>query len=110
MTAYLWAGTCLLTMAAALTWGFSVGDFWEEGAQLMRLRWGVISVIDIYTGLALFSGWMGFRERSLAKAAAWVVSFIVLGNLATSAYALLALTRSRGDMMQFWTGRNEPRD
>lgn len=104
--AYVWAGMCLLTMAASLTWGFSVGDFWEEGSQLMRMPWGVISVIDIYTGVALFSGWVAFRERSRAKVAAWVLSFIVLGNLATSAYVLLALKTSGGDMLQFWMGRS----
>jgi len=110
MMAYVWVGTCLLTMTAALTWGFSVGDFWEEGAQLMRLPWGVISVIDVYTGAALFSGWIAFRERSRAAVAGWVLSIIVLGNLATSAYALLALATSRGDMVHFWMGRSRVRD
>lgn len=106
MMAYAWVGTCLLAMAAALTWGFSVGDFWEEGAQLMRMPWGVISLVDVYAGVALFAGWIAFRERSPAKVAAWALSFIVLGNLATSAYALLALKASGGDMLQFWMGRS----
>jgi hypothetical protein len=109
MMAYVWVGTCLLIMTAALTWGFSVGDFWGEGAQLIRLPWGVISVIDVYTGAALFSGWIAFRERSRAAVAAWVLAIILLGNLATSAYALLALRKSRGDMLQFWMGRSRTR-
>jgi uncharacterized protein DUF1475 len=97
--------TCLLTMGAAIVWGFTVGDFWKEGAILMRLPWGVISVLDVYAGGALFSGWIAHRERSILRTSLWVVMIVVLGNLATSTYALLALLASGGDAKRFWMGR-----
>ncbi len=97
---------CFLTMLVALTWGFVVGEFWREGAIIVGMPWGIISIIDVYTGGALFCGWIAWRERSAARVAVWVVLIFVLGHLATSAYALLALTASRGDAERFWMGRH----
>ena len=97
---------CVLTMAGAITWGFVTGDFWREGAVLMRMPWGVVSVIDVYTGGALFAGWIAARERSAARTAAWVVAIVVLGNLATSVYALLAWRAAQGDPRRFWLGEH----
>ena len=58
---------CVVTMTCAITWAFVTGDFWREGAILMRLPWGVMSVIDVYTGGTLFAGWIAARERSVAR-------------------------------------------
>jgi hypothetical protein len=103
-------GACLLAMAGALTWGFLAGDFWQEGAVLMAMPWGVVSVIDVYAGAALFAGWIAARERSAARVAAWVAAIVVLGNLATSLYALLAWRSSGGDARRFWLGEPPQRD
>jgi hypothetical protein len=97
-------GGCLATMTAAITYGLVAGDFWGEGRVIMRMPWGVISVIDVYAGAALFSGWIAARERSALKTAGWVVAIVVLGNFATSLYALLALRSSGGDATLFWLG------
>ena len=97
-------GGCLVTMTAAITYGLVAGDFWGEGRVIMRMPWGVISVIDVYTGGALFAGWIAARERSVLRTAGWVVAIVVLGNFATSLYALVALQRSGGDAMLFWLG------
>jgi uncharacterized protein len=97
-------GGCLATMTAAVTYGLVAGDFWRDGRVIMRLPWGVISVIDVYAGGALFSGWIAARERSVLRTAGWVVAIFVLGNVATSLYALIALRTSDGDATLFWLG------
>lgn len=97
-------GGCLVTMTAAITYGFVAGDFWREGRVIMRMPWGVISVIDVYAGGALFAGWIAARERSALRTAGWVVAIFVLGNWATSLYALIALRSSGGDATLFWLG------
>lgn len=97
-------GTCLVVMTAAIAWGFTAGEFWREGAILLSLPWGVISVIDVYSGGALFAGWIAARERSVPRTAAWVVAIVVLGNLATALYALIALWTCGGDRTRFWLG------
>ncbi len=95
----------LLAMTAALIYGFAVGDFGGEGRQLLSMPWGIVSLVDLYVGFILFSGWIVYRERSAARAVPWVVLMMVLGFWTASLYALLALQASDGDWRRFWLGR-----
>ncbi len=94
----------LLAMAAVLVYGFTVGDFGSEGNQLLAIPWGIVSLVDLYVGFVLFSGWIIFRERSPIRAAGWVAMMMVLGFFAACLYTLLALCSSQGDWKQFWMG------
>lgn len=86
-------------------YGFTAGDFGSDGAALMRNPWGVVSLVDLYTGFTLFSGWIIFREKSVARSAVWVLLMMVLGFFAGSVYTLLALISSQGDWTRFWMGK-----
>ena len=99
------AAMVLTVMTAALAYGFIVGSFWPEGAVLMSMPWGVVSVIDVYSGGALFTGWIAFRERSWIRTLVWAVAIALLGNFATSTYAVAAAVSSHGDWQRFWFGR-----
>jgi len=95
----------LLAMTAVLIYGFTVGDFSAEGNRLLSMPWGIVSLVDLYVGFALFSCWIVFRERSLAPSVIWVVLMMVLGFWAGALYTLLALRSSRGDWKRFWYGK-----
>ena len=95
----------LLAMTAALIYGFTVGNFRNDGAALLQNPWGVVSLVDLYTGFALFSGWIIFREKSLVRSLIWVILMIVLGFWTASLYTFLALNRSEGDWKIFWMGQ-----
>lgn len=95
----------LLAMTAVLIYGFTVGDFAAEGSRLTAMPWGIVSLVDLYVGFALFSCWIVFRERSLAPSVIWVILMMVLGFWAGALYTLLALRSSRGDWKQFWFGK-----
>ena len=94
-----------LAMAAILIYGFTVGDFGGEGQVLLSMPWGIVSLVDVYVGFILFSGWIVYREKSPLRSAIWVIAVMVLGNLTASLYALIALITSRGDWRRFWMGR-----
>lgn len=94
-----------LAMAAALFYGFSSGTLSQDGMQLMKMPWGIVSLVDVYVGFALFSGWIVYREKSLPVAFILVLAVMVLGNFIASAYALLALIQSKGDWKKFWLGK-----
>jgi hypothetical protein len=98
----------LLAMTAVLIYGFTVGDFSAEGSRLLAMPWGIVSLVDLYVGFALFSCWIVFRERSLAPSVIWVVLMMVLGFWAGALYTLLALRSSRGDWKRFWYGKRAP--
>ena len=95
----------LLAMTVVLIYGFTAGNFAEEGKQLLSMPWGIVSLVDLYVGFVLFSGWIVYREKSVVRSVVWVVLMMVLGFWAASLYALIALQSSRGDWQRFWMGQ-----
>ena len=98
----------LLAMTAVLIYGFTVGDFSGEGNQLLAMPWGIVSLVDLYVGFTLFSGWIVYREMSWPRSIVWVLLMMTLGFFAASLYALIALYRCDGDWRRFWMGRRWP--
>jgi len=96
----------VLAMTAVLVYGFTVGDFFGDGSQLFAMPWGIVSLVDLYTGFTLFSGWIIYREKSLPAAILWTAAMMVLGFFAGSLYAFLALQSSGGDWRKFWLGKH----
>jgi hypothetical protein len=94
----------ILAMTTVLIYGFTVGNFGADGAELLRNPWGVVSMVDLYTGFILFSAWIVYREKSILSAIIWVVLMMVLGFFTGSLYAFIALINSKGDWKVFWMG------
>jgi hypothetical protein len=94
----------VLAMASILIYGFTVGDFSGEGKGLLSMPWGIVSLVDVYIGFILFSGWIVYREKSFVRSAMWITLVMILGNFTASLYALIALLASRGDWRRFWLG------
>jgi len=108
--AYLLALIGLLAMTSILLYGFIIGDFTGEGGMLLSMPWGIVSMVDLYVGFVLFSGWIWFRETSIWRAAIWTLLMMVLGFWAGSLYVIVALWTSRGEWGRFWMGQRWPRN
>jgi len=104
--ATLIAALGVIAMTTVLVFAFSQGDFFAEGSRLLSMPWGIVSLVDLYTGFSLFSGWIFYREKSLPVAIAWTIAMLTLGFFAGSLYALLALQTSGGNWKKFWLGKN----
>ena len=102
------AGTLALIMASGLLWASLTGDLGAEGRALLELPWGILSLVEIYVGLALFFGWVFYREANRLSAALWLVAAIVLGNIVSCCYVLVAAFKSRGNASRFWMGHRAP--
>jgi hypothetical protein len=100
-----WIG--LAAMTAVLVFGFTVGNFMEEGSRLLAMPWGIVSMVDLYVGFTLFSAWIVFREKSLLPSVIWVILMMVMGFFAGSLYTLVALYTSHGDWNRFWLGKRQ---
>lgn len=100
--AIAWLGA--IAMTAALFHGFFNGNFFADGSLLLSNPWGIVSMVDLYTGFVLFSMWIVFRESNKLIAAVWVVLMMVLGFFAGSVYVLIALTKSKGSWLDFYLG------
>jgi hypothetical protein len=95
----------ILAMTAVLIYGFTVGNFRADGAELLQNPWGIVSLVDLYVGFALFSGWIIYREKSLGRSLIWVILMMVLGFFTASLYSFVALNKSDGDWKKFWMGQ-----
>lgn len=96
----------MLAMTAVLIYGFTIGDFLSEGSKLLAMPWGIVSLVDLYTGFTLFSAWIIYREKSLPIAILWTIAMMTLGFFAGSLYAFLALQSSGNDWRKFWLGKH----
>ncbi len=96
----------ILAMTTVLVNGFTRGDFFSEGSQLLSMSWGIVSLVDLYTGFILFSGWIIYREKSMSIAILWTIAMMTLGFFAGSLYAFIALQTSNGDWRKFWLGKH----
>jgi hypothetical protein len=94
----------LLAMTGILIYGFTIGDLFAEGARLLSMPWGIVSLVDLYVGFALFSCWIVYREKALLSSALWVVLMMVLGFWAGALYTFIALQTSGGNWERFWYG------
>jgi hypothetical protein len=98
--------TCTIIMFLTLMYGLICGDFFKEGNILISLVWGKVSLIDVYIGFLLFSGWVLYREEKLLIAVLWIILILLLGNFITSLYVTITLFKSGENYQYFWLGKN----
>jgi hypothetical protein len=96
----------LLAMTGILIYGFTAGNFTQEGSRLLSMPWGIVSLVDLYVGFALFSIWIIYREKAVLVSVLWVILMMVLGFWAGALYTLIALQTSRGDWKKFLLGKH----
>ncbi len=94
----------VFAMTSVLIYGFTVGNFSADGGKIIQNPWGIVSLVDLYTGFFLFSAWIIFREGINPRSIVWVILMMVLGFFTASLYALIALYQSGGDWQKFWMG------
>ena len=94
----------VVAMGAALIYAFTQGDFAAEGRQITSMPWGIVSLVDLYVGFALFAIWIVYREPVHWQALIWVILLMVLGFFIGALYTLIALYTSKGDWSRFWQG------
>ena len=105
-TAKIFSLLGILAMTVILIYGFSVGDFFGEGSQLLSMPWGIVSLVDLYTGFTLFSLWIFYREERLVAAILWTIAMMTLGFFTGTLYTFVALQKSNGDWAKFWMGKH----
>lgn len=89
------AVVAVVAMAATIVYGFVAGDFGADGAALLELAWGRVTMVDLYLAFGAVWAWIAFREGSIVAAMAWAVLIVVLGSLAIWGYVAWRATTSR---------------
>ncbi len=83
-----------------------LADEGAEGGQLLNMPWGIVSLVDLYTGFTLFSLWIFYREKSIFAAILWTIAMMTLGFFTGALYVFLNLMSSNGDWKKFFLGKN----
>ncbi len=94
----------VMAMTGVLIFGFTKGDFFIDGGEILANPWGIVSMVDLYVGFTLFSMWIAFRERNILVAGIWIVLMMVLGFFTGALYVLIQLFTCKGDMQKFFLG------
>ena len=103
-------GCCILWLqAGSLGLCAEEGNFIEDGAELLSNPWGIVSIVDLYVGFILFSGWIIFREKSVFRSIIWVFFMMVFGFFTGALYTFIALQTSDEDWQRFWMGNRAPK-
>lgn len=64
-----------------------------DNGFLIRDVWGIATLADAYCGFLTFYAWVYYKERGAIARVAWFLLIMGLGNIAMSAYVLIALFR-----------------
>ncbi len=96
----------VIAMTFIIARGFITGNFGAEGSQLMSMPWGIVSLVDLYTGFTIFSMWIFYREKSIPASILWTIAMMTLGFFAGSLYVFVNLQSSNGDWKKFFLGKN----
>ena len=87
-------------MAGVLHYGFTQGDFFEDGGELIENPWGIVSLFGV-RWIFLVIGWIVYRENCLGKTLAWSVAILIGGTWSAPSTRPVALLRSGGDSKAF---------
>lgn len=94
----------LLIMVPVILYALIYGDFFEEGTALVKMSWGMVTLVDLYLGLLLFSFWIMWREENKVVAILWSLLVLLLGNMFSCVYVIKAIYDTEGNMNKFWLG------
>ncbi len=92
-------------MSSFIIYAVIYGDFFIEGSLLTVMPWGIVSLVDIYLGLILFSTWVMWRETDKRIASIWALSILALGNVISCLYILKVAYEAEGNIIHFWIGK-----
>lgn len=96
-----------VAMGAVLIYGFTAGDFFEDGSLIMNNPWGIVSLVDLYVGFILFSLWIIYRETNIYRTIAWVILMMVFGWFIGAIYVYYAAHTSNDDKDLFFHGQKK---
>ena len=85
--------------------------FWAQGkvtifdSPIPDLPWGVVSLVDLYSGFTLFSIWIFYKEKVI-PAIVWTFFVMTLGSFTIALYVIYSINNSDGDIQKFFMRDN----
>lgn len=83
-------------MVVTVMWALASGvPLSTDGARLVTLVWGRVTLIDLGLALVASWAWIAWREASLPRALVWAIIITVTGSGGILAYVAIAAWRAQ---------------
>ena len=92
-----------LAMISVILWAQNQTSLFDS--IIPTLPWGIVSLVDLYSGFILIAIWMIYREK-IYTSVVWVFFLMLLGNLTTAVYVIYCIYNSKNDIKKFFLGKN----
>tara|TARA_B100000900_G_scaffold129706_1_gene109695 strand:+ start:1279 stop:1596 length:318 start_codon:yes stop_codon:yes gene_type:complete len=90
-----------VTMTIVIIWAQSEVSIFES--PIPDFPWGIVSLVDLYSGFVLFSLWIFYKENIL-PAIVWTFFVMTLGSFTIALYVIYSVNRSNGNIQKFFMG------
>jgi hypothetical protein len=81
----------LVTMLAVTTWASNIIALWKTPAEVLGHPWFIATLFDTYFAFLTFWLWVAYKQRGWGSRIAWLLSILILGNIAMATYMLVQL-------------------
>ena len=92
-----------VSMAGVIIW--AQGEVSIFDSSIPSMPWGIVSLVDLYSGFILFSLWIFYKEN-LLPAFFWTFFVMTLGSFTIALYIIYSIRNSDGNIQKFFMGRN----
>lgn len=92
----------IIIFAGMILWASGSGSVLDAIVNIGSTPWGLVTLVDLFMGLAIVALWIGVTERHRPTAIAWIGGLLIFGNLVT---LLFIIWRARhGSIRQLLLG------
>jgi FtsH-binding integral membrane protein len=91
-----------VSMAGVIIW--AQGEVSIFDSPIPSMPWGVVSLVDLYSGVILFSLWIFYKEN-LLPAIVWTFFIMTLGSFTIALYIIYSIKNSDGNIQKFFMGQ-----
>ena len=92
-----------VSMVGVIVWAQGEVSIFES--PIAGMPWGVVSLVDLYSGFTLFSIVIFYKERIL-PAVVWTFFVMTLGSFTIALYIIYSIRNSDGNIQKFFMGQN----
>jgi hypothetical protein len=89
-------------MAGVIIW--AQGEVSIFDSPIPSMPWGVVSLVDLYSGFIVFSLWIFYKEN-LLPAIVWTFFIMTLGSFTIALYIIYSIKNSDGNIQKFFMGQ-----
>ena len=87
----------LVSMLAVTSWASLQGALWKMPREVATHPWFIATLFDTYWGFLTFYCWVFYKEAGGVARTLWLVTILLLGNIAMALYMLIQLFRVSTD-------------